>query len=163
MVSVLTPQCNICLTPFPGLPPRRSQYCLVRECRELEEAYGTNYTDRISIAEEGECLHRRVVREDIVTRDRAMTLAKCSQNGKALIVAEVAILVGRSFETTLRLPVLQLTLQASFTLRLPVLQLTLQASFTLRLPVLQLTLQGSFTLGYIGTSEREHCQVHTTL
>ena len=74
-----------------------------------------------------------------MTRDRAMTLAKCSQNGKALIVAEVAILVGRSFGTTLHLPVLQLTLQASF---------------TLHLPVLQLTLQGSFTLGYIGTSER---------
>ena len=69
--------------------------CLVRECRELEEAFGTSYTDRILMIEEGECPHPRVMREDIVKRDREAQLVKCSLREKSPVVADVA---GRHWE-----------------------------------------------------------------
>ena len=47
---------------------------LVRECRELEEAFGTSFTGRILEAEEGEGPYPREIRKEITGRDQAQRM-----------------------------------------------------------------------------------------
>lgn len=59
--------------------------CLVRECRELEEGFGTSFTDELLGGAEDVSL--RGVREDVREMDREMMLAKCTEKSK--LVAQV--------------------------------------------------------------------------
>ena len=65
--------------------------CLVKECRELEEGFGTHFTDEILARRE---VHPKDIRAAIHDRDLQQNAAKCS--GKAPIIAEVANRVGWS-------------------------------------------------------------------
>lgn len=65
--------------------------CLVKECRELEEGFGTHFTDDILARRE---VHPKDIRATIHDRDLQQNAAKCS--GKAPIIAEVANRVGWS-------------------------------------------------------------------
>ena len=65
--------------------------CLVKECRELEEGFGTHFTDDILARRE---VHPKDIRATIHDRDLQQNTAKCS--GKAPIIAEVANRVGWS-------------------------------------------------------------------
>ena len=67
---------------------------LVRECRELEEAYGTHYTDAVLRAEEEVGPHPREMKEEILRLDREMRLIRCTQADKAPVVADIARLAG---------------------------------------------------------------------
>ena len=64
--------------------------CLVRECRELEEGFGTSYTDEILGCAEGTCL--REVRDELVSLDRDSLLVRCE--GKSKLIAEVGKGIG---------------------------------------------------------------------
>ena len=66
---------------------------LVRECRKLEEAFGTLFTDRILEAKEGEDPHPREIRKEIMGRDQAQRMVRCSQEDRAPVVAEIAQVV----------------------------------------------------------------------
>lgn len=59
--------------------------CLVRECRELEESFGTCFTERIT-SKEVCCL--REIKKSIVDVDRRMLLEKCAE--KAPLIVKVA-------------------------------------------------------------------------
>ena len=48
---------------------------LVQECRELEEGYGTKYTDDVLMAGEGESVHSQAMKEEIMKRDREARLS----------------------------------------------------------------------------------------
>ena len=65
--------------------------CLVKECRELEEGFGTHFTDDILARRE---VHPKPkdIRATIHDRDLQQNAAKCS--GKAPIISEVANRVG---------------------------------------------------------------------
>ena len=65
--------------------------CLVKECRELEEGFGTHFTDDILARRE---VHLKDIKASIHDRDQQQSAAKCSV--KALIIAEVAKRVGWS-------------------------------------------------------------------
>ena len=69
---------------------------LVRECREMEEAYGTHYTEAVLRAEEGDGPHPHEMKKEIMKLqlDKEMRLACCSQNDKAPVVADIARVVG---------------------------------------------------------------------
>ena len=66
----------------------------VRECRELEETYGTHYTDTVLRAEEEEGPHPREIREVIMRLDKEMRLCRCTQADKAPVVAGIAQIAG---------------------------------------------------------------------
>ena len=51
--------------------------CLVRECRDLEESFGTCFTGMIT-SKEGCCL--REMKKNIAAVDRRMLLEKCTRN-----------------------------------------------------------------------------------
>ena len=69
------------------------QVSLVRECRELEEAFGTSFTDGILEAEEGEGPHPLEVRKEVMGRDQAHRMDRCSQDNRAPVVVEIAQVV----------------------------------------------------------------------
>ena len=58
---------------------------LVRECRELEEAFGASFTDRIQEAREGEGPHPREIKKEIMGRDQAQRMDRCSQEDRVLV------------------------------------------------------------------------------
>ena len=60
--------------------------CLVKECRELEETYGTCFTD--GILEDAEQSSMREVRDTLRAMDREKMLERCK--GKSGLVVEVA-------------------------------------------------------------------------
>ena len=66
---------------------------LVHECRELEEAFGSSFTDRILEAKEGEGPHPREIRKEITGRDQAQRMDRCSQEDRAPVVVEIAQVV----------------------------------------------------------------------
>ncbi len=57
--------------------------CLVCECRELEEGFGTSFTDLLLEGAEG--VSMREVRDDIRKRDREMMLAKCVEKSQLVV------------------------------------------------------------------------------
>ena len=65
--------------------------CLVKECRELEEGFGTHFTDNILARRE---VHLKDIKASIHDHDQQQSAAKCSV--KAPIIAEVAKRVGWS-------------------------------------------------------------------
>ena len=71
----------------------RETVSLVCECRELEEAFGTSFTDRILEAEEGEGPHPREIRKEITGRDQTQRMDRCSQEDRAPAVVEIAQVV----------------------------------------------------------------------
>ena len=72
---------------------------LVRECRELEEAFGTHYADMVLRAEKGGVARPREMKEEIMREDMEMRLARCSQNDRAPVLTEIAR-PGRRMEET---------------------------------------------------------------
>jgi len=74
--------------------------CIVKECRELEEQFGTTYTDEILGGRE---LSIKDMKKAIYQLDKEQLVAKCSV--KAPIIAEVATRVGwsRLWDATLDL------------------------------------------------------------
>ena len=62
-----------------------SSMCLVQECQELEEEFGTTYTDRI--LEGADEVAVREVRETVAKIDKCKLLERCE--GKAGLIAEV--------------------------------------------------------------------------
>ena len=64
--------------------------CLVKECRELEEVFGTSYTDVILGGAEDVCL--REVCDAVVICDKARLLERCEKKSK--LVAEIGKGVG---------------------------------------------------------------------
>ena len=65
--------------------------CLVRECRDIEESFGTHFTNDIL---EGRDLSFKHLKETIYTQDRDQQLQRCSV--KATVIAELAIRGGWS-------------------------------------------------------------------
>ena len=66
---------------------------LVHECRELEEAFGTSFTDRIlDPAKEGEGPHPREIKK-IMGRDQSQRMNRCSQKGRVPVVVDIAQVV----------------------------------------------------------------------
>ena len=63
----------------------------MKECRELEEGFGTHFTDDILARRE---VHPKDIKATIHDRDLQQNAAKCS--GKAPIIPEVANRVGWS-------------------------------------------------------------------
>ena len=63
---------------------------LVHECRELEEAFGTSFTDRILEAKEGEGPHPWDIRKEITGRDQAQRMDRCSQEDRVPVMVEIA-------------------------------------------------------------------------
>ena len=63
---------------------------LVRECRELEEVFGTRFTDMILQAEEGGPLSRELKKE-ILKTDQELRLERCKDRAPG--VADVARMV----------------------------------------------------------------------
>ena len=57
--------------------------CLVRECRELEESFGTGFTDMITTTSKDGCL--REMKKNVVEVGRRMLLEKCAE--KAFMIA----------------------------------------------------------------------------
>ena len=60
--------------------------CLVKECRELEESYGTCFENEI--LEDAEQVSMREVRDTLRTMDREKMLERCGE--KSALIAEVA-------------------------------------------------------------------------
>ena len=60
--------------------------CLVKECRELEESYGTCFTNEI--LEDAEQVSMREVSDTLQTMDREEMLERCGK--KSALIAEVA-------------------------------------------------------------------------
>ena len=65
--------------------------CLVGECRELEEHFGTNYTD--AILEGGDEVSMREVKRVVKQADRVSKLEKCRE--RAPLIVEVVNKGGR--------------------------------------------------------------------
>ncbi len=64
--------------------------CLVKECRELEEVFGTSYTDVFLGGVEDVCL--REVSDAVATCDKARLLKRCEKKSK--LVAEIGKGIG---------------------------------------------------------------------
>ena len=91
---VLGDGCNLGSRMLRSLADDVESVTLVCECRELEEAFGTHYTDAVMRAGEGEGPHPRKMKEAIMKVDREMRLASCSQADRAPVVADIARAAG---------------------------------------------------------------------
>ena len=60
---------------------------LVKECRELEEGFGTHYVDEL-VSEDADAVCMKEVKKIIGARDRERRLERCTE--KAPLIAEVA-------------------------------------------------------------------------
>ena len=60
---------------------------LVCECRELEEPFGTSFTDRILEAREGDGSHPQNIK--IIGRDQYQRIDRCSEEDRALVVLDI--------------------------------------------------------------------------
>ena len=50
--------------------------CLIRECRDLEQHFHSNFTEAILQREADTCPHPREIKKDILSRDRDLRLAQ---------------------------------------------------------------------------------------
>ena len=68
--------------------------CLVRECRDLEHYFGTDFTSAILQEGTDPCPHPRKIKEDISSKDRDLLLAKHKGRADMSIVVEVESEIG---------------------------------------------------------------------
>ena len=67
--------------------------CLVKECRELETAFGTEFTEDL-LKDNGGGVSKRQFKEIIFKIGRESLLASCAEMGKVPLVAKIAQEVG---------------------------------------------------------------------
>ena len=63
------------------------ELCLVKECRELEEVFGTNFADDMLLGGDAEFVSMKEVKEKIAVCDRQRRRKKCRQ--KVPLIVEV--------------------------------------------------------------------------
>ena len=68
--------------------------CLVRECRDLEHYFGTDFTSAILQEGTDSCPHPHEIKEDISSKDRDLLLAKHEGRADMSIVVEVESEIG---------------------------------------------------------------------
>ena len=68
--------------------------CLVRECRDLEQYFGTDFTAAILQQDADPCPHPRDIKEEITTRDRDLLLTQHEGRADMSIVVEVERAIG---------------------------------------------------------------------
>ena len=68
--------------------------CLIRECRDLEQHFHSNFTEAILQREADTCPHPREIKKDILSRDRDLRLAQYEGRADMSTVVEVERAIG---------------------------------------------------------------------
>ena len=68
--------------------------CLIRECRDLEQHFHSNFTEAILQREADTCPHPRQIKKDILSRDRDLRLAQYEGRADMSTVVEVETAIG---------------------------------------------------------------------